>query len=68
METVSSEGLLEFHSSDELTGGFLTTWGELESEGQNKIIKAGNENNANKYNHTAVRTRCARVLDRALLP
>lgn len=68
METVSSEGLLEFHSSDELTGGFLTTWGELESEGQNEIIEAGNENNANKYNHTAVRTRCACVLGRALFP
>lgn len=31
METVSSEGLLVLHSSDEFTGGFLTTWGELES-------------------------------------
>lgn len=31
VETVSSDGLLELHSSDEFTGGFLTTWGELES-------------------------------------
>lgn len=36
METASSEGLLLFHSSDEFTGGFLTTWGELESEGGKK--------------------------------
>lgn len=28
METVSSEGLLVLHSSDEFTGGFFTTWGE----------------------------------------
>lgn len=33
METVSSDGLLAFQSSDELTGGFFTTWGELESGG-----------------------------------
>lgn len=31
VETVSSDGLLALHSSDEITGGFLTTWGELES-------------------------------------
>lgn len=36
VETVSSEGLLVFHSSDEFTGGFLTTWGELESEGKRR--------------------------------
>lgn len=38
METVSSEGLLVLHSSDEFTGGFLTTWGELES-GEEKNMK-----------------------------
>lgn len=41
VETVSSDGLLELHSSDEFTGGFLTTWGELESgqeeEGTEKL-------------------------------
>lgn len=41
METVSSDGLLELHSSDEFPGGFLTTWGELESgqegEGTEKL-------------------------------
>ena len=31
VETVSSDGLLVLHSSDEFTGGFFTTWGELES-------------------------------------
>lgn len=36
METVSSDGLLALHSSDEFTGGFLTTWGELESGEENK--------------------------------
>lgn len=35
METVSSHNLLEFHSSEELTGGFFTTCGELES-GENQ--------------------------------
>lgn len=38
-DTASSEGLLELHSSDELTGGFLTTWGELESEGKTRELK-----------------------------
>ena len=28
VDTVSSQGLLELHSSAVLTGGFLTTWGE----------------------------------------
>lgn len=45
VETVSSEGLLVFHSSDEFTGGFLTTWGELESERKMGRINAGNEIN-----------------------
>lgn len=35
VEMVSSDGLLELHSSEELTGGFFTTWGEFES-GKNK--------------------------------
>lgn len=38
METVSSEGLLVLHSSDEFTGGFLTTWGELESGDKEKRL------------------------------
>lgn len=53
VETVSSEGLLGFHSSEEFTGGFLTTWGELESTGKEenwlflcRRFKARNENNS----------------------
>lgn len=36
VETVSSHVLFVLHSSDEFTGGFLTTWGELESEEKKK--------------------------------
>lgn len=34
---VSSHGLLELHSSDELTGGFFTTCGELEYGGPTSL-------------------------------
>lgn len=36
VETVSSDGLLALQSSDEFTGGFFTTWGELESGDEKK--------------------------------